>query len=167
MQRNYTVSSRAAAATLAAQLGDTPDHWATKLANWRKPDRLSPLSWSSPPGRPKYDPAELEAFASARKAERAALALPYADPRDDLPTASASAVRNEEGRHLVQIEWRDANTSGALALAVESAEQFNRSLTRAITALKDAFDQDFDRAMDQDARALRVKAPGPEGEVPR
>lgn len=157
-KKNYNLSVKAAAALLAARLGDTADRWATKLNNWRKPDRESPLTWSVGTPRPRYDESELTAFIEGMQRNHAVLALPHADPTDDLPTVQTLHVRNEDARHLVQLQWQDRNATGTLALSVQAAEGLHQSLSAAIKAAKEGFALDFENSMAADMQAFELHA---------
>lgn len=167
-KKNYNLSAQAASALLAARLGDTPDRWATKLNNWRKPGRTSPLKWSMDTPRPRYDESELTAFIEGMERNRAVLALPHADPANDLPKVQALHVCSGDARHLVQLHWQDINASGTLALSAEAALELHKTLGEAIAAVEAGFAQDFENSMSVDARAyvIRSAAAGPDGELP-
>lgn len=167
-KKNYTLSVQAASALLAASLGDTADRWTTKLNNWRKPDRVSPLTWSVDTPRPRYDESELSAFIEGMQRNNAVLALPHADPTDDLPRVQVLPVRNADGRHLVQLQWQDANASSTVALSAEAAHQLHENLGKTIAALEAGSTQDFENSMSAGTRAyeIRAAAVGTDGELP-
>lgn len=168
MNKNYNLTVQAASALLAGRLGDSADRWATKLNNWRKPDRVSPLTWSVDTPRPRYDEGELTAFIESMERNQAVLALPHADPTDDLPKVQALSVRSSDARHLVQLQWQDINASGSLALSVEAANELHRTLGEAIAAIEKGFAQDFKNSMAADVREyeIRAAAVGTDGELP-
>lgn len=168
MKKNYILSTHATAALLATELGESEHHWETRLRNWRKPDRVSPLSWSVDTPRPKYDPDELETFIQTRQRESAALAMRSADPADDLPKVGAVHVRNDDARHMVQVSWTDLNASGVIVLAVLSAKTLLASLARAVESAEAGINEDVERLAGMDIQALdvRMKATGPDGELP-
>lgn len=167
-KKNYNLTVQAASALLAARLGDSADRWATKLNNWRKPDRVSPLTWSVDTPRPRYDEGELTTFIESMERNQAVLALPHADPTDDLPKVQALPVRSSDARHLVQLQWQDVNASGTLALSAEAAHELHRTLGKAITSVEAGFAQDFENSMAADMRELKIRAAaaGPDGELP-
>lgn len=167
-KKNYDLSAQAASALLAARLGDTPDRWATKLNNWRKPDRASPITWSMDTPRPRYAESEITAFIEDMQRQHAALALPHADPTDDLPKVQALPVRSGDARRLVQLQWQDVNASGTLALSAEAAHELHENLGRAIAALEAGFAQDFENSMSVDVRAYEIRAAAADasGELP-
>lgn len=167
-KENYTLSVQAASALLAASLGGTAERWATKLNNWRKPGRVSPLKWSVDTPRPRYDESELTAFIEGERRNQAVLALPLADPTDDLPKVQALPVRNGDARPLVQLRWQDANASGGLALSAGAALELRKTLDEAIAAIEVGFAQDFENSMvaDMQGYEIRAAAAGPDGELP-
>lgn len=141
---------------LCAELGETPAVWTERLVNWRRPTRQGQAPFKHVQGtRPQYLDSEIHRYIAKMKLEKGAV---QADPMDSVPNATATVIRNQESRLLVQINWNDVNTSGTLVLSAAAAEDLAQSLTAAIGDLQNLFNADFEADMGQDLENLAFRS---------
>lgn len=161
-----TLNAPAVVQLLSVELGETPDVWAGRLVNWRRPERQgqAPFKHLDSPRRPRYLDSEIRRYIARMKLEKGAI---QADPMDNLPNATAQVIRNQDARLIVQVSWSDTNASGALSLSIAAAEGLAESLNSAITELKAKFGEDFDQAMTQEVHNFAFRSSQADsGELP-
>lgn len=163
-KKNYTLSTRAAASMLAGLTADgTEQQWLVRLRNWRKNDRIPPLTWDNTTSHPKYDVDELAAFAASQLRGTQSAA-----PSEAAPTAHALSILDDDGRPAVVIDWRDTSSSGRIAFSVTAADALFVALGTAVNAAKAALQRQVLEGIEMDVAALKVRsaAAGESGELP-
>lgn len=119
-----------AAQHLYMQLGDSPEAWALRLANWRKPDRKAVIPFvKSGAGNPGYEPDALDAFVADQLEKRSFVAK----ARDDAPLKVAAKAHFDDPnmRPHVRLLARIAGvTQSDFVLTADQARQLASMLTK-------------------------------------
>lgn len=128
------LAPKLAAQYLAGQLGQSPELWAYRLANWRRPGRKSPIEHATTEaGNPVYRWESLEAFAATQQAQKSILAAP------DRPRAGAVP-------HLDGAEDPHVRVSFAIGAVSQSVFAIDTSAARKLAAMLNKAADIVDRA---------------------
>lgn len=134
-----TLSASETAKHLAQSLGGTTAHWATWLANERKPGRVNRTMPIRPgKGRPKYDADVVEAFVLDKKSNDEAQGVNRVTPKEREFHAHISAVTASENNGVPFVLLVTLSPLASYKLTAAQARQIAHRLNRAADASDEA-----------------------------
>lgn len=124
------VAPSLAAMQLASQLGQTQELWLHRLANWRRPERKSPIAFhTNDAGHPGYSLDALNTFIAVQLSRQALVA----ETRDISPVKAAaiSQLENPDVKPHVRVSFVIPGVSQSVfAVSTSTARQLAKMLTK-------------------------------------
>ena len=134
-----TLSASETAEHLAQNLGGTTAHWATWLANERKPGRVNRKMPIRPgKGRPKYDVDVVEAFILDKKSNDEAQGVNRVIPKEREFNAHVSAVSASENDGVPFVLLVTVSPLASYKLTATQARQMAHRLNSAADSVDEA-----------------------------
>lgn len=114
---------------LASNLGESELTWTTRLANWRRKGRISPISCGeTEAGYPVFNGDAVQTYIDENLAQRAAATPPNTGPGQ--ARAGATAVYEGNAR-FVRVTWNAGQAQGVFSLSAATAKDLAAKLIQA------------------------------------